>query len=225
MTERLGTQRLQIHFDWKIFAFTAGITSHRPALRPRAGMDWRSRAEIAARLKETCAERHAPPQGRSGKALVAFQIASLHSACDRVRACSCAHCSQLSSVDVGFAPIILLLVRDRSAARRYPAGKDVAFTQRLEQRFAAFQACKLFPPRWTPYVADDHRRLLISSRRRRRPRTTLKQQQRITTCRQPFLSDTRNSHPRRPHLRSAGHSRLAQGRNHQPELAQSGFPD
>jgi hypothetical protein len=65
----------QIHFDWRVFGFTAGITMLTGLLFGLAPALSAARAEVTHGLKETAKTTTRRRKGLGGKALVGFQIA------------------------------------------------------------------------------------------------------------------------------------------------------
>ena len=127
---------LKIHFDWKVFAFTAAITLMTGILFGLAPALAAARAEVTHGLKETSHTTTRRRKGMSSKALVGFQIA-LSTMLVIGAGLFLRTLVGLSRVDVGFRTDHLLLAEINPPVSRYPAGKDVALAETLEQSFSS----------------------------------------------------------------------------------------
>lgn len=125
---------LQVHFNWLVFAFTAGVTLLTGVLFGLAPALAAARAEVAHGLKETAQTTTRRRSGMSGKALVGFQIA-LSTLLVIGAGLFIRTLAGLSAVNVGFRTDHLLLAVIDPPATRYPAGQDILLHQRLEQAF------------------------------------------------------------------------------------------
>ncbi len=123
---------LSVPFNWKVFAFTAGVTIFTGVLFGIAPAWSATRAEIGTALKEggKTATRH--HKGWSGKAIVAFQIA-LSTLLVVGSALFLRTLINLNSVDPGFRADHLLLFDLNPPNKQYPAPKDVALHVRVEE--------------------------------------------------------------------------------------------
>jgi len=145
---------LQIDFDWAVFGFTAGITMATGLLFGLAPALAAARAEVTHGLKETTQTTTRRRKGLSGKALVGFQIA-LSTLLVIGAGLFLRTLAGLSSVDLGFQPDHLLLAEVDPPAGRYPAGRDIALHQRLEQAFASVPGVISVAPAQDAYIAED----------------------------------------------------------------------
>ena len=144
----------QIHFDWAVFAFTAGITIATGVLFGIAPALAAARAEVTQGLKNTSRTTTRRRKGLSGKALVGFQIA-ISTLLVIGAGLFLRTLAGLSSVDLGFRSDHLLLAEIDPPAGRYPAGKDVALHQRVEQAFAAVPGVISVAPAQDVYINED----------------------------------------------------------------------
>ena len=144
----------QIHFDWAVFAFTAGITIATGVLFGIAPALAAARAEVTQGLKNTSRTTTRRRKGLSGKALVGFQFA-ISTLLVIGAGLFLRTLAGLSSVDLGFRSDHLLLAEIDPPAGRYPAGKDVALHQRVEQAFAAVPGVISVAPAQDVYINED----------------------------------------------------------------------
>ena len=145
---------IQIHFDWTVFAFTAGVTLTTGLLFGLAPALTAARAEVANGLKEYNQTTTRRRRGLSGKALVGFQIA-LSTLLVIGAGLFLRTLAGLSSVPLGFRPDHLLLAEIDPPAGRYPAGKDIALHQSVEQAFAAVPGVLSVAPAQDVYINED----------------------------------------------------------------------
>ena len=122
---------LNVPFNWKVFAFTAGLTMLTGVLFGVAPAWSATHAEIGTALKEggKGATRHRSRW--SGKAIVAFQIA-LSTLLVAGAALFLRTLINLNSIDPGFRADHLLLFDINPPSKRYPAPKDVALHAQIE---------------------------------------------------------------------------------------------
>jgi len=155
MTENAWERNdFQIHFDWRVFAFTAGVTILTGLLFGMAPALAAARAEVTHGLKETAQTTTRRRKGIGGKALVGFQIA-LSTLLVIGAGLFLRTLVALNKVDVGFRTDRLLLVEINPPVKVYPAGKDVTLHRRLEEAFAAVPGVDSVAPSWEAYVSDD----------------------------------------------------------------------
>ncbi len=143
-----------VHFDWKVFAFTAGITTFTGLLFGLAPAWAAARAELMQGPNEWSLTSTRRRKGASGKALVAFQIA-LSTLLVIGAGLFLRTLAGLSSVEIGFRPDHLLLGEIDPPRNRYPAGKDIALNQELEQAIAAVPGVDSVAPAMDAYVSGD----------------------------------------------------------------------
>ncbi|HTX77556.1 MAG TPA: ABC transporter permease [Terracidiphilus sp.] len=143
-----------IRFDWRVFAFTAAITIATGILFGMAPALTAARAEASDGLKDGGRTATRRRKGMGSKALVAFQIA-LAMLLVVGAGLFLRTLAGLSAVDVGFRTDHLLLVQFSPPQNRYPAGKDIALYQRLEQAFTAVPGVESVTAAESAYVSDD----------------------------------------------------------------------
>ena len=144
----------QIHFDWRVFAFTAGVTILTGLLFGTAPALAAARAEVTHGLKESAQTTTRRRRGLGSQALVGFQIA-LSTLLVIGAGLFLRTLAGLSAVNVGFRTDHLLLIEINPPEKRYGPGKDVALHQRLEQAFAALPGVDSVATAWGAYLSDD----------------------------------------------------------------------
>ncbi len=147
----------QVHFDWRVFAFTAGVTLVTGLLFGMAPALAAARSDVSHGLKEGVLSTTRRRRGLGGKALVSFQIA-LSTLLVIGAGLFLRTLAGLNAVNVGFRTDHLLLMEINPPAKRYPAGKDVELHRRLEQAFAAVPGVDSVAPAWEAYLSDDSSR-------------------------------------------------------------------
>ncbi len=145
--------QLKIHFDWPVFAFTAGITVLTGLLFGIAPALNAARAEVTEGLKEGAQTTTRRRKGMGGKALVGLQIA-LSTLLVIGAGLFIRTLAGLSSIDPGFRTHNLLLAQIDLPQNRYPAGKDIALHQKLEETMAAVPG-ESVSPALDSYLSDD----------------------------------------------------------------------
>ncbi len=136
MTDAWKANALEVHFDWLVFGFTAGVTLATGLLFGLAPAWMAARAEVSSSLKESAQTTTRRRKGLGGKAIVAFQIA-LSMLLVVGAGLFLRTLFALNSVDPGFRTDHLMLFSVNPPSTRYPAGKDVQLHARLEEAFAA----------------------------------------------------------------------------------------
>jgi predicted permease len=149
-------ERTDFHvaIDWRVFAFTAAVTLLTGLLFGMAPALAAARAEVSHGLKESAQTTTRRRGGMSGKALVGFQIA-LSTVLVIGAGLFLRTLAGLNAINVGFRTEHLLLAEINPPASRYPAGKDIALHQRLEQAMAAMAGVDSVSPATVAYLADD----------------------------------------------------------------------
>jgi predicted permease len=143
-----------IHFDWQVFAFTAGVTILTGILFGLAPAWAAARAKVSSGLKETSQSLTRRRKGWGGRSLVGFQIA-LSTLLVVGAGLFLRTLASLNAVDLGFRADHLLLAEINPPAKVYPAGRDIALHTRLTQAFAATPGVEAVSPAWVPYISDD----------------------------------------------------------------------
>jgi predicted permease len=155
LTENAWQQaRLKIHFDWPVFAFTAGITVLTGILFGIAPAVAASRAEITGGLKDGAQSTTRRRKGLGGRSLVGLQVA-LSTLLVIGAGLFIRTLAGLNSVDPGFRTRSLLLAQLYLPQNRYPAGKDIALHQRMEQALAAVPGVESVSPAMDSYLSGD----------------------------------------------------------------------
>jgi len=144
----------QVHFDWKVFAFTSGITILTGLLFGLAPALSAARAEVSSSLKESAQSTTRRRKGMGGKALVGFQIA-LSTLLVIGAGLFLRTLAGLNAVNVGFRTDHLLLAEVNPPQKRYPWGHELALHQRLEAGIAAMPGVESVAPAWDAYLSDD----------------------------------------------------------------------
>jgi predicted permease len=144
----------QIHFDWKIFAFTAAITLLTGILFGLAPAIAGSRARVSSGFSEGSQSVTRRRKGWAGKSLVGFQIA-LSTLLVIGAGLFLRTLASLDAIDVGFRTDHLLLAEISLPEKQYPAGKDIAMHTRILETFAATPGVEAVSPAWVPYIADN----------------------------------------------------------------------
>jgi predicted permease len=145
---------IQVHFDWRVFAFTAAVTIFTGLLFGLAPAFTAARAEVTHGLKEGAQTTTRRRKGLSSKALVGFQIA-LSTLLVIGAGLFLRTLAGLNSVNIGFSTDHLLLVEINPPEKRYPAGKDIILHQQLERAMAAIPGVGSVAPALQAYVSDD----------------------------------------------------------------------
>jgi len=146
--------QFQIHFDWKVFSFTAGVTILTGILFGLAPAFAAARTKVSSDLKETSKSMSRRRKGWGGRSLVGFQIA-LSTLLVIGAGLFLRTLASLNAVDVGFRTDHLLLAEVSLPHKEYPDGKDIAFHKRLVEGFAGTPGVEAVSPTWVAYIADD----------------------------------------------------------------------
>jgi predicted permease len=144
----------KVHFDWRVFAFTAGVTIVTGLLFGLAPALAATRAEVTNGLKETTRTTTRRRKGVGGKALVGFQIA-LSTLLVIGAGLFLRTLAGLNRVDVGFRTDHLVLSAVELPEKRYTAGKDIALHQRLELALARVPGVDSVSPAMSSYLSED----------------------------------------------------------------------
>jgi predicted permease len=148
---------LQVHFDWRVFGFTAAVTMLTGVLFGLAPALAAAREDVQHGLQAAAQTATRRRKGLGSRALVGFQIA-LSTLLVIGAGLFLRTLAGLKAVDVGFRTDHLLLVDVNLPRLQYPPGKDVAFHQRLEAAFAAVPGVQAVTPAHVVYIADDRSR-------------------------------------------------------------------
>ena len=148
------TSELNVHFDWRVFGFTAAVTIATGLLFGLAPAWMAARAEVSSSLKESAQTVTRRRKGVGGKAIVAFQIA-LSTLLVVGAGLFLRTLFALRSVDAGFRTDHLVLFSVNPPATRYAAGKDVQLHARLEQDFAPIPGVDAVTVASTPYISNE----------------------------------------------------------------------
>jgi predicted permease len=156
MTPSWEPLTVDVHFDWGVFAFAAGVTLATGLLFGLAPAWNAARAEVGSSLKESAQTTTRRRKGLGGKALVGFQIA-LSTLLVICAGLFLRTVLGLNRIDAGFNTNHLLLAEIDPPGRRYPAGKDIQLHQRIEQAFAAVPGVEAVAPSNEVFLADNGR--------------------------------------------------------------------
>lgn len=147
----------RIHFDWLVFAFTAGVTLVTGILFGLAPAWAATRAQVSSGLKETSQSATRRRKGWGGRWLVGFQIA-LSTLLVIGAGLFLRTLGNLKKVDVGFRTDHLLLAEIDAPEKLYPAGKDMALHTRLLEAMAGTPGVEAVSPAWVTYLAGQMNR-------------------------------------------------------------------
>ncbi len=125
-----------VHFDWQVFAFTAGVTVLTGVLFGIAPAMAATRADVSVGLREGGRTATRARSGFAGKSVAGFQIA-LSTLLVIGAGLFVRSLAGLNNVDPGFRTDHLLLAQVVLPLNRYPAGANIALHQRLQQAIAA----------------------------------------------------------------------------------------
>ena len=131
MNSAWETADVNVPFDARVFGFTAGVTVLTGLLFGLAPAWGSTRAEIGTALKEGGKTSTRRRKGLSGKAIVTFQVA-LSTLLVSGAALFVRTLVNLYHVDTGFNSANLVLFDINPPSTRYPAPKDVAIHNRIE---------------------------------------------------------------------------------------------
>jgi predicted permease len=122
---------MNVPFDWRVFAFTAGITIGTGVLFGIFPAWAATHAEIGAALKQNSQTASRQRKALTGKFIVAFQVA-LSTLLVVAAVLFLRTLAKLNSIDPGFRTDHLLLFEISLPDKRYRPPKDVALLTRLE---------------------------------------------------------------------------------------------
>ncbi len=128
----------QIHsrFDWKVFAFTAGISLFTGLLFGLAPALQSTRVSVNASLKDSAATTTKRRKGLAGKAIVVFQI-SLSMLLVVGAGLFARTLLNLSRTEIGFRPEHVLLFHIKPPRSRYASPKNIDVEHRIEEKLAS----------------------------------------------------------------------------------------
>ena len=147
----------RIHFDWEVFAFTAGVTIVTGILFGLAPAWAAARAKVSSGLKESSQSVTRRRKGWGGRSLVGFQIA-LSTLLVIGAGLFLRTLAHLNAVDVGFRTDHLLLAEISLPPAEYPGTKGVAFHNRLIEAFKALPEVEDVSPATVAYIANNMNR-------------------------------------------------------------------
>jgi predicted permease len=124
---------IQAMFDWRIFAFTAGISIMTGLLFGLAPALQSTRADVNTGLKDGATAATKRRKGFAGKAIVVFQV-SLSMLLVVGAGLFARTLINLDKINVGFRPENVLLFHLQPPHTRYPYPKDLALERRIEGR-------------------------------------------------------------------------------------------
>jgi predicted permease len=144
---------INVHFDWRVFGFTAAVTLVTGLVFGIAPAWMAARSEVSSSLKESSQNVTRRRKGLSGKSIVAFQIA-LSTLLVVGAGLFMRTLFALRAVDAGFRTDHLILFSINPPEVRYAAGKDVQLHKRLEQEFAAIPGVQAVTPASMAYISN-----------------------------------------------------------------------
>lgn len=139
-------------FNWRVFAFTTAVTLITGVLFGLAPALFASRTELSGTLKDSSQQTTRRRKGLTGESIVAFQIA-LSTLLVVGAGLFARTLTALNAVPIGFNADHLLLFEIAPPSTRYPAGKDVALHNEIEQRLAALPGVDAVTTADTPFIA------------------------------------------------------------------------
>ena len=146
--------RLDMTFDWRVFAFTALITIVTGLLFGMAPAWQATRAEVNADLKESAQTITHRRKGYFGKSIVGFQV-MLSTVLVIGAVLFLRTLVNLVTVDPGFRSQNILMFEISPPASRYPAGKDIALHRQIEEKLAAVPGVEAVTLSNPPLVANN----------------------------------------------------------------------
>ncbi len=129
-------EKIRVHFDWKVFAFSTLVTLMTGLLFGLTPAWSAARADVSSNLKESAQTATRRRRGLGGKTLVGAQIA-LSTLLVIGAGLFLRTVAGLNAVDPGFRTDHLLLAPVYPAPDRFPAEKNVALLGSVEQAIAA----------------------------------------------------------------------------------------
>lgn len=146
-------QEAAIPFDWRVFAFTLLVTFATATIFGLLPAWLESRNDVSSQLKESAHQATRRRKARSGKSIVALQIA-LSTVLVVGAGIFLRTVQRINSVDLGFDPNHVLMFDISPPTKRYAGGKDVQLYMQLEQKIAALPGVESVAPAWLPLAAD-----------------------------------------------------------------------
>ena len=131
-----AARRFDGRFDWKIFAFTAGISLLTGLLFGLAPALQSTRVNVNTGLKDSATTVTKRRKGLAGKAIVVFQV-SLSMLLVVGAGLFIRTLINLSDEDLGFRPENILLFHIQPPASRYTSPKSIETVRQIEERLAA----------------------------------------------------------------------------------------
>jgi predicted permease len=153
LTNAWEASEIDVHFDWRIFGFTAAVTIATGLLFGLAPAWMAARAEVGSSLKESAQTATRRRKGMGGKAIVVFQI-SLSTLLIVGAGLFLRTLFALQSVDAGFRTDHLILFSINPPTSRYAAGKDVQLHTRLLEDFSAIPGVQAVTAASVAYIGN-----------------------------------------------------------------------
>jgi predicted permease len=154
MSNSWQPQQFSSRFDWKIFAFTAGVSILSGLLFGLAPALRSTQTSLNTGLKDNAASTTKRRKGLAGKAIVVFQI-SLSMLLVVGAGLFVRTLFNLNKVDIGFNPEHVLLFHVQPPHTRYPPPKDLALEHRIEEKLAAVPGIDSVTLSAEPLLAHD----------------------------------------------------------------------
>jgi predicted permease len=153
LTNAWDTSEPNVHFDWRVFGFTAAVTIATGLLFGVAPAWSAARSEVSSSLKESARTATRRREGMSGKSIVAFQIA-LSTLLVVGAGLFLRTLFALRSVDAGFRTDHLILFSINPPPSSYANGKDVQLHARLEEDLAAIPGVEAVTAASVAYIGN-----------------------------------------------------------------------
>jgi predicted permease len=144
---------IHVHFDWRVFAFTAAVTVLTGILFGLAPALAATRFNVNQSLKQAAQTATRRSKGVGSRVLVGFQVA-VSTLLVVGAGLFFRTLAGLSGTDVGFRTDDLLLIEINPARTEYPPGKDVELHERIQRAFAGLPGVAAVTVAGVPYIAD-----------------------------------------------------------------------
>ena len=148
------TSEINVHFDWRMFGFTAAVTIATGLIFGLAPAFVAARAEVSSSLKESAQTATRRRKSMGGKAIVVFQIA-LSTLLVVGAGLFLRTLVALRSIDTGFRTDHLILFSINPPGGRYSGDKGFQLHAQLQQEFAAIPGVQSVTAASTFYIGGE----------------------------------------------------------------------
>ena len=148
------TSEINVHFDWRVFGFTAAVTIATGLIFGLAPAFVAARAEVSSSLKESAQTATRRRKSMGGKAIVVFQIA-LSTLLVVGAGLFLRTLVALRSIDTGFRTDHLILFSINPPGGRYSGDKGFQLHAQLQQEFAAIPGVQSVTAASTFYIGGE----------------------------------------------------------------------